>query len=227
MKEKLIVIEGADGSGKSVQVQKLRERIEEEGEQVVVYDFPQYEKTFFGGKVGEYLNGKYGGFEDMHPFFPGLLFAIDRYEAKDEMIEDLKAGRVVICNRYMSSNLAHGGAKLKDESGGDVENFIEEMEKVEFEVFKIPVPDLEIIVSVPADISQKLVEMKGERSYVKGKDIAEEDVLHQERALQIYHWLVENRDRYELVECVDEEGELLSIEEVAEKVWAKVEDRLW
>lgn len=222
---RLLVIEGADGSGKSVQVQKLRERIEETGEQVVVYDFPQYEKTFFGGKIGEYLNGKYGGFEDMHPFFPGLLFAIDRFEARDEMLEDLKAGKVVICNRYMSSNLAHGGAKLKDEEGGDVKDFINEMEKVEFEIFKIPVPDLEIIVSVPADISQKLVEKKGERSYVKGKDIAEEDVLHQKKALEIYHWLVENRDRYELVECVGENGELMSIEEVSEKVWEVVEEK--
>lgn len=219
----LLVLEGTDGSGKSVQVERLKEKLEARGEEVAVYDFPQYEKTFFGRKVGEYLNGKFGGLEDMHPFLPALLFALDRWQVREEMDKDLQKGKVVICNRYMSSNLAHGGAKL--EEGKEVEEYIREMERVEFEVLGIPKPDWEIVLAVPAQISQKLVEKKGERSYVKGKDMAEEDVEHQKKALKIYHWLVENRDRYRLVECMKEE-ELLSIEEVADKVWQVAEKEL-
>ncbi len=59
-KGKLIVIEGIDGSGKTVQTQMLVKRLLEEGLQVQMTDFPQYGKSFFGNMIERYLKGEFG-----------------------------------------------------------------------------------------------------------------------------------------------------------------------
>ena len=59
-KGKLIVVEGTDGSGKTVQTGLLTERLSKEGYQVQMTDFPQYGKSFFANMIEKYLKGKYG-----------------------------------------------------------------------------------------------------------------------------------------------------------------------
>ena len=59
-KGKLIVVEGTDGSGKTVQTGILVKRLSEKGYQVQMTDFPQYGRSFFANMIEKYLKGEYG-----------------------------------------------------------------------------------------------------------------------------------------------------------------------
>ena len=107
----LIVIEGSDGSGKGTQFNLLNERLKAAGYDVAVFDFPRYENesSYF---VRQYLNGNFGPAAEISPFTASLFYALDRYEAAKEIRAELAAGKVVLCNRYVGSNMAHQGAKF-------------------------------------------------------------------------------------------------------------------
>ena len=61
----LIAIEGIDGSGKGTQAARVTQRLREQGRSVELLSFPRYEATFFGGAVGDFLNGKFGNLDEV------------------------------------------------------------------------------------------------------------------------------------------------------------------
>ena len=108
----LIAIEGIDGSGKGTQTRLLEKRLANEGWGVSMFSFPRYNETFFGREVGNYLDGKFGGLEAVDPKFSSLLYALDRYETAPLIEEALARGNIVICDRYVGSNIAHQCARV-------------------------------------------------------------------------------------------------------------------
>lgn len=219
------MIEGADGSGKATQVKVLAERLKEFGMEVSVYDFPQYDETFFGRKMGEYLTGKYGEMSEVHPFLAALLPALDRFQVVGRIRKDLEEGKFVLCNRYMTANLGHGAAKFEDPK--EREEFIKDMEEVEYGILGLPRPDLVLYLFVPVEVSQELLECKAERNYVGGKkkDIAEKDIEHQKKAIEAFKWLVEHREGIVEINCTDEKGGLLAVETIHQKIWQELSER--
>src|SRR3990167_6836927 len=113
-KGKLIVLDGTDGSGKATQTKILQARLKKEGYRVQTLDFPQYEKNFFGGLIGECLAGEHGDFVSIDPYIGSTLYAADRFESKDKIMRWLRAGCVVVLDRYVSSNQIHQGGKITD-----------------------------------------------------------------------------------------------------------------
>ena len=78
---KIIAFEGIDGTGKSVQMEALRQRLEERGLSVGVLSFPDYD-SFFGGCVGRYLTKRDGvSASDVDQRSMALWFAMDRWAA--------------------------------------------------------------------------------------------------------------------------------------------------
>lgn len=222
----LVVFEGADGSGKGTQVEVFRLLLEKRGHEVAVYDFPQYGETFFGKKVGNFLNGEYGELDEVDPFLAAMLYAGDRFQAAGAMREDLAEGKIVLCNRYMTANLGHGGAKFED--WDDTLAFIDDMERVEYDIFGIPVPELTIYLYVSVEAAQGLIEKKAKRAYLGDgvKDIAERDTSHQEKAIKVFKWLAENKEDVIEVECMDRDGGVLPPEVVTEKIWSVVKNQV-
>jgi hypothetical protein len=113
-KGKLIVFEGIDGSGKGTQTKKLFNFLKNKGIKTELFEFPFYSETFFGKEVGNYLNGEFGGLKEIHPKLSAMLYAGDRYEKRDELIKKLNQGYLIICDRYVPSNIAHQTAKYND-----------------------------------------------------------------------------------------------------------------
>lgn len=216
---KFIVIEGTDGSGKGEQTLRLVKRIKDSDRAIVPFDFPRYTEpsSWF---VSRYLNGDFGTIEEVGPKTASLFYALDRYAAAPGIRTALERGDVAISNRYVGSNLGHQGSKFSDAAAR--REYFNWNYDLEFNINKIPKPDLNIILHVPAAIAQALVDKKTERQYLSGKkrDLHETDLGHLQRTEIVYRELAELfPDDFTVVECAPG-GKLLSIEEVHEKVWA-------
>lgn len=215
-KGKLIVIEGTDGSGKGTQFSLLVERMQKHGIPVVTFDFPRYGAKACG-PVEEYLNGVFGSANEVGAYRGSVFFAVDRYAASFEMKKALEQGAYVLCNRYVASNIGHQGGKIVDPV--EKEKYIRWVEDLEYGIFGIPRPDLNIILHVPPEISQQLVDNKEQRNYLgdKKRDIHEEDISHLLHAEQVYLEMAK-RLGAKLIECAPQ-GKLMSISDIQEIIW--------
>lgn len=215
-----LVIEGTDGSGKGTQFKLLVDRLRDEGYGVATFDFPQYDQpsSYF---VKEYLNGNYGSGEDVGPYTSSLFYALDRYEASFKIREALKEGKIVLSNRFTGSNMAHQGTKFNHAE--ERRGYFIWLDNLEFQMLNIPRPDRSIVLRVPANIAQALVDQKEKRSYTENKrDIHEADLAHMEKSVEVYDDLCQLFPKdFIRLDCVRNK-ELMDIETVAKLVWETV-----
>lgn len=221
---KFIVIEGTDGSGKGTQFKLLKERLESEGYDVATFDFPQYENPS-SHFVKRYLNGDYGTVDEVGPYTGSLFFALDRYEAANDIRQALEAGKIVLANRFTGSNMAHQGTKFNHQE--ERRGYFIWLDNLEFTLLKIPRPDMNFVLRVPADIAQQLVDQKEARSYTdKKRDLHEADLNHLEKSVEVYDDLCNLFPHdFERIDCV-RSGTLMSIENVHKLILEKVEAML-
>lgn len=198
---KLIVIEGADGSGKGTQVTMLHTHLHNLDRSVVKFDFPQYKTKRIGAFIGEQLAGKHGDFRNMSPYIAALSYSLDRATQKDAIRAASSKGGIVLFDRYTESNLAFQGAKIADL--GERAKFIEFVETVEYTELGIPPATLVIYLAVPAEISSELIQKKSARSYLDGKvkDQYEADLEYQKLVAGVYRDLARSRKHWRVVEC--------------------------
>lgn len=208
---KLIVIDGIDGSGKTTQTKLLAENLKKAGNPVEFFKFPNYD-SFFGQMIKQYLNNEFGPATELNPKLISLLYASDRWESSTKIKKWLSEGKMVILDRYYTSNLIHQGAKLEDK---ELDEYIKWLEKLEFEVFKIPRPDLVIFLRVDALTSLNLIEKRGEG--MDGHDTLEHLQKAEKRCLEMAERL-----NWKTIECFAA-GYLLSIEDIAKKIWQTIQ----
>jgi dTMP kinase len=206
---KFIAIEGTDGSGKTVQFERLIIALPERVK-LGTLDFPRYAEpsSFF---VQKYLSGRYGG--EVGPYAAAIFYALDRFDSKLRTLQWLEEEeRFVVANRYVGSNMAHQGAKIESKSGR--EKFYKWLHVLEYEIMGIPKPDLTIILHVPAEVSRELLTKTGELP-----DLHEADFEHQKRAEEVYLEIAALFPKdFKVIECM-ENGALLSPDRIHEKVW--------
>lgn len=216
---KFIVIDGTDGSGKTTQLQLLASKLSNEGHNVELADFPQY-NTKSAGMVEEYLSGKYGGADDVNPYASSIFYAIDRFDASFQIRKWLMAGKIVISNRYISSSFAHQGGKI--ENPLERKMFFNWLSEIEYKIFNIPKPDLYLILHVEAEISQKLAQdRKREDWHGKTKDIHEDNLNHLKKAEKIYLEIANEMPDFRLIKCT-RNGEIMSREDIHYLIWLYV-----
>ncbi len=219
-----LAIEGTDGSGKGTQFQLLKERLEQEGYDVAAFDFPQYEEpsSFF---VREYLNGKYGGADEVGPYTSSLFYALDRYQAAAQIRQALAEGKIVLSNRFTGSSMAHQGTKFTNPE--ERRGYFIWLDNLEFQMLQIPRPTQSLVLRVPADVAQSLVDQKEARSYTdKKRDIHEADLSHLERSVEVYDSLCQLFPRdFMALDCT-QDGQLQSIEAIQEQVWRVIQPLL-
>lgn len=216
---KFIVFEGIDGSGKSTQLKLLLHRLKKEGYDTAFFDFPQYgEKS--AGLVEEYLSGAYGSAREVGPYRASIFYACDRYDASFQLDKYLKEGKIVLSDRYVGSNMAHQGGKIK--SHKEREKFFAWLYELEYGIFGIPKPTKSFFLHVPLEITHKLRE-NPERRKKKKKDIHERDLQHLKNAQHAYlHAMKVFPKDFTSVECAPK-GILFAPEIVHEQIWQEVQ----
>ena len=101
-----ITFEGGDGSGKSTQIQSMRDWFESRGREVIVTREPG--GTELGTEIRRLVQN---GPEDVDARTEALLYAADRaYHVATVIRPALERGAVVLGDRYIDSSLAYQGA---------------------------------------------------------------------------------------------------------------------
>lgn len=219
----LIAIEGIDGSGKGTQAALLQERLNRAGTRTALLSFPRYQQTAFGKQIGRFLNGEFGGLDQVHPLLASLLFAGDRFESGSQIFQSLADHDVVLCDRYVASNIAHQAAKR---TGAERRELIEWIERLEFEIYHLPQPQLTIWLDVPVAQAQKLIARKARRTYTdKTADLQEADGEYLQQVRDVYAALAESQTGWQRIDCLSQ-GQLRSIDEIAEEIFKIVESRI-
>ncbi len=219
-----IVIEGADGSGKSTQFKLTVERLRAVGHDVQIFKFPQYDEpsSFF---IKAYLNGDYGPAGEISPYTASLFYALDRYHASSKIKAALKKGKVVVADRYVGSNMAHQGSKFT--ALAQQRGFFIWEDSLEYELLGIPRPDINLYLRVPLEVSAKLMGSRSKRDYTSQQlDQHEADPRHLQKTIATYDLLCKLFPKdFKEVDCL-ESGQLLGIIEINDLIWQTIKPLL-
>lgn len=218
---RLVAVEGIDGSGKGTQCRLLFEALCRSGIAAELFQFPQYESSFFGAEVGRYLHGEYGQLSDVPPKFSALLYALDRFEARDRLVAALASGKTVICDRYTPSNVAHQSARTDASLRNGMAAWIQH---VEHHVLGLPKPDIVFFLDSTVSTSQSLVSLKDKRAYTdRTHDIQEASGDHLQAALEEFRLLAANPG-WRVINCIAPDGSLRTPSEIHTELLAYVTD---
>lgn len=230
MKGKLIIIEGTDCSGKETQANKLLEKLTNDGYKCKKFSFPNYDSPT--GKIvgGPYLGKSYiceGWFpetaENVDPMVSSLYFGADRLYNISKIVKELNDGFLVILDRYTYSNMAHQGGKELDKAKRL--KFYKWLEKLEFEMLKLPRGNIKIFLHMPYDAALMLRE--GRKECPDQLERSKEHLLNAEKAYleiaRIYN--------FETIECISNTGNITkesikSPEIISNEVYNKVIEEL-
>ncbi|MFA6081656.1 MAG: hypothetical protein WC741_04590 [Patescibacteria group bacterium] len=212
---KLIVIEGIDGSGKLTQLKLLTGYFNQNQIKYASFDFPQYGKTFFGDFAGRFLKGEFGHFSRINPYLASFPYAADRWQVKEKIWQAINENKIVVCNRYTPSSI-YQAVKIKLT---ERKKFLNWVETLEYEVFGIPKPGLVILLYIPLVLAQTLVTQKNKRVYLDGKmkDQYEKDGDYLKKVEDMYLDIVKTNKSWVKIDCVENET-ILSPIKIHEKI---------
>lgn len=156
------------------------------GFKVETLAFPTYNRGLFAQEVQSYLNGAYGNLNSIPPKLIALLYAGNRLEMKEEIIEKSTASDFLIIDRYVYSNAAHQGVKLngRNERG----EFVRWLEQLEFSIYGLPRADLNILLDITPLASFENVAKKDPRDYTTSShDLHESNSEYLYDVSRLYH----------------------------------------
>ncbi|HSW44212.1 MAG TPA: dTMP kinase [Phycisphaerae bacterium] len=136
---RFIVFDGPDGSGKGTQIRLLAEALEAQGLEVVCGTDPG------GTEIGDRIRAVLlrHDLSKMDVRCEALLFMASRAQLAGEVIEPaIEAGKVVLCDRFISATCAYQGA-----AGHDIQQII----RMGYFAVGQTWPHLTLILDVPAE----------------------------------------------------------------------------
>jgi dTMP kinase len=183
---KFLTFEGGDGVGKSQLLTLLKTYLDEQKVNYAVLKFPLYDVTFYGKLVKRYLAGEFGPLNEQNPYNVAWLYAGDRLEYRNNLTELINQHDLVICDRYVTSNLAYGMARFEGNNDARL-NFMYWLRELEYGHNQLPRPDLILYLDVPSEIQKEFLAKRD-----SGGDIHENDLSYQEKVRSEYLWLANN-----------------------------------
>ena len=203
---RLVVFEGTDGSGKTTQAKLLLNYLKKNKIPNAYISFPRYESSMWGKMVRRFLDGDFG--QGVDPYLASMLYAGDRAAASETINKWIGEGKIVVCNRYVASNIGHMGAKFVDTKKR--KEYILWLTELEYKENAIPKEDLVFLLQVPIKTTKEL--MKNRKL-----DIHEKDLTYQKKVFDVYDSFAGRKKNWVKVECT-KDGEILSPEEIHSKI---------
>ena len=212
-----IDLEGLDGCGKTTQTELLCKRFEKENIKYKKIKLPDYESDS-SILVRKYLNGDFGkNANDVNAFAASVLFTADRFASYTEKWkENYLNGTLIFSDRYTPANALYQMTKLNPE---EWDEYLEWLFDFEYNKIGIPEPTMVVFLDMPVEVSQKLMTSRYNGDETK-KDVHECNVefLHKCRESALYAC---KKYGWKVISCA-ENGEVLSIEEINDKIYNEV-----
>ena len=211
---KLIVIEGvSDGVGKTTQVKELYKKLIDSGKKVVYHHFPSY-GSVGASLVEEYLKGNLGKREGIGPYAISSFYAMDRfYVYHNELKKALNEGKIVLLDRYTTSNLIYQGSFFEDK-----DEFLDYVTDYEYNKLGLKKPDLVIFLKLDKSIAKELRKNR-DTDGVEG-DINEKDTVFLDKVYDNSLYVADKYD-FKVIEC-SKDGVLRSIDDISREVYSIV-----
>ena len=216
-KGKLIVIEGTDCSGKQTQTDILVNNLKKLGYKAISFGFPNYASPT-GKIIGEAYLGKNGssyfteGILNVNPKISSLYYAADRAYNIEIINKYLENDYIVVLNRYVESNMAFQGGKIKDIKKRNL--MYEWLDNLEFVLLDLPRPDYVLFLYLPFEFVCTLKEKEGKSANV--------NLLH---SAEIAYLELATIYEYEKINCL-KNNEFRSINDIADEILVKVKTYL-
>ena len=217
---KLFVIDGTDGSGKQTQLERLKNKFEENGIAYKLVSFPNYNSPS-SSLVKMYLSGEFGeNAKDVSPYIASTFFAADRYATyKKDYEEYYKNGGIILADRYTTANMVHQAGKISDKN--EREKFLDWLWDFEFNLYGLPIATEVFFLKMPPNKSLELMKKRENKfTHEAQKDIHERDAKHIEDS---YNAACEVAKKYNwyTVECV-KNNEIRSIEDIHKEIYEEI-----
>lgn len=218
---KLIVIEGLDGSGKSTQIERLIDRLNDKNITFKQIKLPDYESDS-SAVVKMYLNGEFGkNPDDVNAYAASAFYTVDRFaNYKTKWKEDYDNGVLILADRYTASNAYHQATKLPEE---EWDSFFEWLSDFEYKKIGVPEPDAVIYLDMPVEISQKMMTGRYNGDENK-KDIHEKNTSYLNKCRVAAKHASAKLGWY-LIDCSDGENPR-SIESISSEIYEIIEKLL-
>lgn len=208
-----ITFEGTEGAGKSTQITRLAERLEEKGLEVVVLREPG--GTVIGERIRSLLKDPVEG-KGMTAVSELLLMNAARAQLVEEIIRPaLRKGQIVLCDRFYDSTVVYQG-----HGRGVPLNRV--MPVIEMAVGECQ-PDLTLLLRTSVGTSERRRSVRDTASGAGGRKDrfeSEDNGFFQKIEQGFDACAKDNPDR---IKVIDAEG---SIDEVANRLWLPVLDAL-
>lgn len=199
MNNKLVVIEGLDGSGKSTQFEIIDRYFAKNNIPHKSISFPDYNNPS-SALVKMYLGGEFSkNAKDINAYAASSFYAVDRYASYKLYWEDAyKNGDLILASRYVTSNAIYQMVKCDKSEWNE---YLDWLSDYEYSKLGLPVPDLVIFLDMPIEVSQKLLAKRYEGDESK-KDIHEVDIefLKSCRESALY---TAKKQNWKIINCSD------------------------
>ncbi len=196
-----ISIEGPDGSGKSTQIENIKDYFRKKGIDYVFTREPG--GTAIGERIREIILDK--GCKEMDYMTEAMLYAAARAQDVAQVIRPaLGAGKIVICDRFVDSSIAYQGYGRKL---GDAVTIINGYAVGEC------IPDLTFLMKLDPRVGKHRI-----KEELRDRLEAEKEAFH----MEVYKGYLELEKRYpDRIFGIDASG---SIEEIKRKIYAKLDE---
>jgi dTMP kinase len=154
----LVVLEGIDGCGKSSVAKIVAKKL---GTRAVLHREPT------DSWIGEAV--RRGDSRKVSPYTDALLFMADRSMHTLDIIELIKKGKLVVCDRYYHSTVAYQAAFLKPTFQGDAFKWLLDAN------LKISIhPDLTVLLTIPPELGLERIRSRRALSRFERLDFLKE-----------------------------------------------------
>lgn len=180
----MIVVEGLDGAGKRTLADRLctvwGRRV-----RVARFAFPRYDESPHAALARDALYGRLDDDGELagSPRAMAVLFASDRRDAAAELRAAVASRDVVLVDRYLASNAAYGAARRDEDTEG---GFVEWVRRLEVERFDLPVPDHQVLLTVPTAVAAQRAAHRERLDPERARDAYESDAALQDRTARVY-----------------------------------------
>ncbi len=183
-----ITLEGLEGSGKTTQQKYIVDELRDKGFDVLLTREPG--ATRLGKRIRELLLDP--EWSEMTPRAEILLFAADRAQHVEEVVKPaLKAGKIVISDRYFDSNLAYQGYGR----GLDIEI----VKKINLWAVDYLKPDLTFFLDLPVEVG--LARARAQTVDKLGDRLEREELKFYQQIRDGYLKLAEESGRFRVIDA--------------------------